>query len=164
MNRKAESINVISELMSKKNELEPEIKKGIPRKEEVIPQKINKKTEIKNLGGRPKKSEKYKKEREEVLKKLKDILGITGTNNIFYMYDIDKNEDKQQAIMDLKDDVYAYFGHKENRIFYSKTLRPYSSLLKIVLKEMGYTLLRTTKTIERDGKKHVSSCFILNLK
>lgn len=116
-----------------------------------------------NLGGRPKKADKYKKEREEILNKLNNILGITDDNKSFYIYDIDTNKTKQDEIMDLKDDVEKYFTLKFYKVFSNEdeTKRNYLSLIKLIYKEMKITLARTAKTITRDGKSFRGGCFIV---
>ena len=134
-------------------------------KEDIIKKddNIDKKEVKKNLGGRPKKSEKYKKERQEVLNKLNNILRVTDDNKKFYMYDVDNNEATQKAILDLKNDVELYFGGKSNTIFVKgdETQRSYFSLIKIIYKDMNISMLRTIKTITRDDKSFRGTCYVL---
>lgn len=135
-------------------------------KEDIIKKddNIDKKEVKKNLGGRPKKSEKYKKERQEVLNKLNNILGVTDDNKKFYMYDVDNNEATQKAILNLKNDVELYFGGKSSQIFVKgdETQRSYFSLIKIIYKDMKIKMLRIVETIKRDDKSFRSSCYVLN--
>ena len=120
------------------------------------------KSVIKNLGGRPKKADKYKKERLEILNKINNILDITETNKKFYTYDLDKNELKQKEITNLKDDINKYFGSKQSAIFTKETTqRDYLLLIRIVFKEMKIKMNHITTTIVRDDKKVPSGGYLL---
>jgi hypothetical protein len=134
-------------------------------KEDII--KKDDKIEVvkKNLGGRPKKSEKYKKERVEVLNKLNNILGVTETNKKFYMYDVDNDEAKQKAILDLKNDVEMYFTSKSYNVFVKsdEMQRNYLSLIKLIFKEMNIKLTHTIKTINRNDKSVKSGCYLFDV-
>jgi|LakMenE01Jun11ns_1017448.scaffolds.fasta_scaffold9524562_2 hypothetical protein len=118
---------------------------------------------IKNNSGRPKKENLFKKERQEVLNKLNNILKITNDNQKFYMCDID--EPKQKQIMDLKNDVKKYFTSKSYNVFVKSDdmERNYLSLIKLIFKEMKIKLTRTPKSITRDGKSIKTACYLLNV-
>jgi hypothetical protein len=149
MSHTTKKINILTVLMDKKD------------KEEVKQQKNIKKTEMKNVGGRPKKSIKYKKEREDVMKKLNGILGITEENKMFYVCDID--DDKQKKISDMKDEIGEYFGGKHTLVFAGETdmKREFLSLIKTVYKEMGFTIIRKIKTVVRNDIKQRSTCYYI---
>ena len=55
---------------------------------------------------RVKLSEKFKDEREEICNKLIEILDL-DENNSFLLNDIDNDTDKQNAILDMKDDMFS---------------------------------------------------------
>jgi hypothetical protein len=116
----------------------------------------------KNLGGRPSKMVKYKKEREEILNKLLQMLGINETNNIFYLYDVER-DDKLKQILDLKNSIEKYFTSKQAVVFQhnKKAIKPHTSLIRLVFKEMGYKYVTTRKGIERNGTKIHSAAYIV---
>jgi len=64
---------------------------------------------IKHPAGRKKKTDKYIVERKQMLEKIQNILGITETNKVFYLYDIDSNKTKQDKINELKNMIELYF-------------------------------------------------------
>ena len=55
--------------------------------------------------GRTKLSEKYHEEREEICKKLLEIVGTE-----FYLCDFDGDSEKQGSILALKDDIQRCFS------------------------------------------------------
>ena len=71
----------------------------------------------KHPGGRPIKKHKYENERNDVIKKLNDILGITDKNNIFYLADIDNDVSKQNQIINLENDSKLYFNSRHFILF-----------------------------------------------
>ena len=84
---------------------------------------------------------KYKVERQEVLDKLLIILEITETNMMFNLTDLEKNDKKQQEIINLADDIKKYFNYGSWTYFSRENIKtPYLALLKALLKEMGYKL------------------------
>ena len=116
----------------------------------------------KNIGGRPKKAEMYKKERKELLNKLNNILGVTETNKKFYLYDIDNNVDIQKSILEMKDDVKKYFSVRQYGIFVNEDMnRGYMSLIRAIYKESGIEWITSNRTIERNGNKINTSGYFL---
>jgi hypothetical protein len=115
----------------------------------------------KNKGGRPKKTDKYFKERDEITKKLLLILGITETNNMFYIEDFDNNEEKQNNILELKEDTRKYFLSGKWTIFTKKDIpRPWLSFAKSILKASKYKLKGFCLN-EHSNKKYTKHGFIL---
>ena len=107
----------------------------------------------KNLGGRPSKKNKYKNEREDILNKLNNILGLVDGKNIFYLYDLEHNETQMSQLMALKDDVEKYFTSKNCAVFKNDTPRKaHTSLIRLIYKEMHYDIIITNKTINRNNK------------
>lgn len=95
----------------------------------------------KDKGGRPKKEQKYEKERKEVLDKLLKILNINKENTIFYVNDLQNDENKQKQILDLESDVIKYFKHCRWSYFTRENLpNPYLSLAKSILKNMNINM------------------------
>ena len=123
---------------------------------------LSTKPSLKREGGRPSKKEKYKKEREDILNKLKTILGVVDIDR-FYLHDIENNEVKMKQVLDLKDDIEKYFTSKNNSVFRNKekAMKPHTSLIRLVLKEMDYEVIVTQKTIIRDKQKVISSVYVI---
>ncbi len=95
----------------------------------------------KDKGGRPKKELKYEKERKEVLDKLLKILNVNKENTIFYVNDLQNDENKQKQILDLESDVIKYFKHCRWSYFTRENLpNPYLSLAKSILKNMNINM------------------------
>ena len=112
--------------------------------------------------GRPKKNEKYKIEQEEVFKKLMNVLGITDTNRYFYLYDIDNDKKKEAEIMELWGDVKKYFSVRQYGVFINPAMkRGYSSLIRSVLKETKTMYNSGTTSIDRKGKKMVTTYYLI---
>ncbi|ARF08053.1 hypothetical protein Catovirus_1_103 [Catovirus CTV1] len=91
--------------------------------------------------GRVPKDIKYTKERKELVDKLLNILGITDTNKIFYVDELDGNEAKQKQILDLVHEVKQYFTYG-GWVYFAKNNvpDPCLSLTKSILRDSGYTL------------------------
>jgi len=108
---------------------------------------------VKNLGGRPLKALKYQKEKDEILIKLNNILGITETNDTFYLHTVDDDENKINQIMALFDDCKLYF----NASGWAVTCKPvhqrrYLSLTRSIYKDMGYKLDSIMRTFKEGDK------------
>jgi len=114
----------------------------------------------KNIGGRPKKAELFKKERLEILNNLNNILGITKNNNTFYIYDI--NEQKQKTINNMIDSIKKYFKGKSNAIFSKEgTDRIWLCIIKIIYKEMNIKMIHSNTVITRNNIKIKSGFYTL---
>ena len=99
---------------------------------------------------RPPKAIKYATERKELLDKLINILGISKTNNIFYIQDID--DDKKNQILALADDAKQYFRSSTWTYFTDTPEFPWVSLTRSILHNMDIK----TKTISiRDKTRKV---------
>jgi hypothetical protein len=96
----------------------------------------------KHPGGRPAKKYKYENERNNIITKLNEILGITNTNNIFYLSDIDNDVNKQNQIIDLENDSKLYLNSC-CWSYFTKDLktRKYLSLLRSIYKDMKYDMI-----------------------
>jgi hypothetical protein len=110
-----------------------------------------------NKIGRPPKAEKYIKERHETLNKINKILGITDTNNKFYLCDI--TEEKQSQILSMKDDIKVYFNCSYDRVFKFGVKKEYIALIKLIFKYMNISLICSRKTVERNNKKISTSLY-----
>jgi len=109
----------------------------------------------KNLGGRPLKAVKYQKEQIEILNKLNNILGITETNDTFYLHTIDDDEIKKNQIIALLDDCKLYFTTGGWAVICKPAhVRRYLSIVRSIYKDMGYKLDAIMRTF-KEGIKPV---------
>ena len=106
--------------------------------------------------GRTKLSEKYHEEREEICKKLLEIVGTE-----FYLYDLDNDPEKQAAILALKDDIQNCFAVSSMSTFkpsLTDVKKDYLNIVRTILRQQGYsvigrgTSLRTGEEIKRTQK------------
>jgi hypothetical protein len=81
------------------------------------------------------KSELYKKEQEEILDKIINILDLTNKNT-YTLYELDKNEELQNKIMELIPEIRKWFSFNGLKAVGepSKRKRPWLSIIKNLLK------------------------------
>jgi hypothetical protein len=116
----------------------------------------------KNLGGRPSKKDKYKKEREDILNKLNNILGLIDGKNVFYLYDLEHDETKMTQIMALKDDVEKYFTSKNCAVFKNDTPRKaHTSLIRLIYREMHYDVITSTTFVTRNSERKATPIYTI---
>jgi len=107
---------------------------------------------------------KYINERNEITKKLLNILQITNNNKTFDTYSLDNNKEIQQKIIDLIPDIekvfviskWSYFQKNKN-----KKEKPYVSLSKSLLKDMNIKLISYSKSLKINDKFHVITFYDL---
>ncbi len=89
---------------------------------------------------RVKLSEKYKTEREEICKKLIDILKL-DINNSFLLSDLDNDTEKQTSILNMKAEIQKCFACSEISSFKAnfECKRPYLNIVRGILRKQGYT-------------------------
>jgi hypothetical protein len=88
----------------------------------------------------PKSIQNYTIEREELLKKMLEILGITEENKMLSLKKLDEDEEKQKQIINLIDDIKKYFICSKWAYFSNQKKefkRLYLSLIKAVMKDMN---------------------------
>jgi len=88
---------------------------------------------------RQKLSEMYPKEREEVCNKIIQILQLDADNS-FLLSELDANEEKQKAIIDLKEEIQKYFAVSALTPYISgrECARPALCIAKGILRQDGY--------------------------
>ncbi len=112
---------------------------------------INKPKIIKN---RSTKKDLYKKEQEEILNKINNILGINKDNNTIYLYDIENDINKKEQILALSDDIQKYFKAGDWGFFKTDICKNNHVLLcKSIYKDMGYQILSKNTHIKRNDNK-----------
>ena len=88
--------------------------------------------------------EKYKIEREDICKKIIDILKLDA-NNSFLLSDLDADKEKQAAILNMKEEIQKCFACSEISSFKPKfeCKRPYLNIARGILRKQGYTFIST---------------------
>ena len=83
--------------------------------------------------------EKYKQEREEICKKLIDILQL-DSNNSFLLCELDVDLEKQTAIMNMKEEIQKCFACSTISSFKPNfdCKRPYLNIVKSILRQQNY--------------------------
>lgn len=123
------------------------------------------KTKNKSGGGSVSKKIKYIKERTEILNTLKKILNWEDTKELgkFYLYDLEHDQSTIDKIMALKNDVWNYFTSKNNSVFRNSdtAIKPYTSLIRLIFKEMDYDVFIVHRVIHRNSKSVSTNLYIL---
>lgn len=111
---------------------------------------------------RIKKAEKYKCECDEITEKVIDILDLDRDNS-FILYDFDRDIKKQEKIKDLSYDIKKYFASSYwNGINEKKTLRPYLTIVRNLLKKQGFLFINKNINYNTEnGKVKTTQYFII---
>ena len=105
-----------------------------------------------------KKHIKYIAERQVILQKIYNIIGITKTKNFFYSHTIVQNEEMQKQIMLLYDEIPKYFSIGRWAVFVKKDMdKPYMSLIRNIMKEMDVKYSCCSCRLKDDNKKLFNS-------
>jgi hypothetical protein len=88
--------------------------------------------------------EKYKTEREDICKRIIDILKLDA-NNSFLLSDLDADAEKQMAILNMKEEIQKCFACSEISSFKPnfECKRPYLNIARGILRKQGYTFIST---------------------
>lgn len=99
------------------------------------------------------KSELYKKEQEEIIRKIITILDLEN-KNIYTLYELDNNEQIQKNVMDLIPEIRKYFAFNNLKAVGepTKRKRPWLSIIKQLTKN-SYELLSEDCRISNNGKE-----------
>ena len=83
--------------------------------------------------------DKYNNEREEICKKLIDILKLDA-NNSFLLYELDHNVEMQTEIINMKDEIQKYFACSTISSFKPNfdCKRPYLNIVRGILRQQNY--------------------------
>jgi hypothetical protein len=102
------------------------------------------------------KQSKYQKEREDICLKLIYILEL-DTDGCFLLNELDSNIEKQNKILDMKDEIQKYFAVSSITAFKpnvsSETKRPYLNIARAILRQEGYLFEGTTIWIKCETGK-----------
>jgi len=96
--------------------------------------------------------EQYKVEREDICKKLIDILKL-DTNNSFLLYDLDNDVEKQTAILNMKDEIQKCFACSTISSFKPnfECKRPYLNIIKSILRQQNYLFTGSSIVIKLEN-------------
>ena len=85
--------------------------------------------------------DKYKIEREDICKKIIDILKLDA-NNSFLLCDLDADTEKQTAILNMKEEIQKCFACSTISSFKPnfECKRPYLNIIRSILRQQGYTV------------------------
>ena len=80
-------------------------------------------------------SEKYQNEREDICKRLINILKLDDTNS-FLLCDLDEDTEKQNQITEMKEEIQKYFACSTISSFKPNfdCKRPYLNIVRSILK------------------------------
>ena len=110
------------------------------------------------------KSELYKKEQEEILQKIINILDLDKENSIT-LHELDTNKEKQQLILDLIPIIRKYFSYKNVIGIANPTQckRPYYSIIKFITKPT-YNIYNSDSRIMVNNEKIRTTKYIFSIK
>jgi hypothetical protein len=93
--------------------------------------------------------DKYKVEREDICKKIIDILKLDA-NNSFLLSDLDADIEKQMAILNMKEEIQKCFACSTISSFKPnfECKRPYLNIVRGILRKQGYTFISTDLDIK----------------
>ena len=88
---------------------------------------------------RTKLCEKYQTEREDICSRLISILQLDN-NNSFLLCNLDDNIEKQQQILEMKDEIQKYFACSTISSFKPgfECKRPYLNIVRSILRKQDY--------------------------
>jgi len=94
-------------------------------------------------------SEKFQNEREDICNKIITILQLKE-DNTFLLYDLDEDIEKQNKIMELKDDIQKYFACSTISSFKPnfECKRPYLNIIRSILRKQNYNFIGNDYTIK----------------
>ena len=94
-------------------------------------------------------SEKYQNEREDICNKIIAILELKE-DNTFLLYELDDNIEKQNKILELKEEIQKYFACSTISSFKPnfECKRPYLNIIRSILRKQNYTFIGNDYTIK----------------
>jgi hypothetical protein len=94
-------------------------------------------------------SEKYQKEREEICNKIITILNLKE-DNTFLLCELDEDLEKQNKILELKEEIQQYFACSTISSFKPNfdCKRPYLNIIRSILRKQNYIFIGNDYTIK----------------
>lgn len=103
-----------------------------------------------------KKSEKFEIEQKEILEKIYNLLEINENNKSFILYEIEKDKNKINEILSLKDDARKYFNAGNWSIFQNyenkREEKEYIILIRGILKALNKEYIATSIKVKENEK------------
>ncbi len=98
---------------------------------------------------RVKLSEKYQIEREEICKRLIEILDL-DSNNSFILFELDNDTEKQNKLMNMKEEIQKYFACSTFLAFKPNVAckRPCLSIIRNILRKQNYHFIGNDYTMK----------------
>lgn len=102
--------------------------------------------------------DKYKEERENICKKLIDILKLDD-NKSFLLCDLDADTDKQTSILNMKEEIQKCFAVSSISSFKPnfECKRPYLNIVKSILRQQNYLFNGSSIVIKLENDKSKST-------
>ncbi len=93
-------------------------------------------------------SEKYQTEREDICNKILNILELN--NGTFLLYDLDNDIEKQNKLLDMKEEIQKYFACSTISSFKPNfdCKRPYLNIVRSILRQQNFTFIGNDFTIK----------------
>ena len=109
------------------------------------------------------KSELYKKEQEEIVDKIINILDLENKNT-YTLYELDKNQELQKQIMDLIPEIRKWFSFNGIKAVGepSKIKRPWLSIIKHLIKSK-YNMISLDYHFTENGKHIRTQMYQFNI-
>jgi hypothetical protein len=94
-------------------------------------------------------SDKYQNEREEICNKIITILELKE-DNTFLLYELDNDIEKQNKILELKEEIQKYFACSTISSFKPNfdCKRPYLNIIRSILRKQNYNFIGNDYTIK----------------
>lgn len=130
----------------------------------IIEDNIENNIKIKRTRNRLTKKEQFTAERQEIINKLNNIIGIDDVNNNIYLYDLENNIEIKQKIKDMVANISKYHKCGTWGYFLDKGRGGGNEigLMRSVYKDNDYIITTKNKVITRDGKKINSTVYYFN--
>lgn len=116
----------------------------------------NEEIKVKKTRNRLTKKQQFAKEREELIKRLNNILGINDKNNTFYLYDVENSQEIKDKIKEIVEDVKKYFKCGTWNYFIATNGGEEAKeigLIRAIYRDEEIILTKKEKNIERNGVK-----------
>lgn len=102
-----------------------------------------------------KKADRYSAERKEILNRLLLLLGISEENNCFILSEFNSNDVLHKEILSLVPEIKKYFNCSNWSSMGSANVKNKPlSIVRSVLKDMGYSVFYKQKNILTGNKKY----------
>jgi hypothetical protein len=94
-------------------------------------------------------SEKYQTEREDICKRLISIIELDD-NKSFLLCDLDNDTEKQNQIIEMKEEIQKYFACSTISSFKPNfdCKRPYLNIVRSILRQQNYNFIGNDYTIK----------------